>query len=567
MERTRTSAAGDAVKRARVLIIDDQPTNIELIETVLKQLGITEIRAVTDSRLAVEAMRELKPDLILLDLVMPFLSGFDLLQMLGAIIPQDEYLPILVLTGEGDPASKLRTLSLGATDMVQKPFATAEVMMRIRNLLRARFLHLEVQNQKEVLEQRVTERTDELSKALAELKASEEQMMRQVRLLAFSEMAGGVVHDFNNALMAVIGYSELLLGDPAMLDDRTTVVECLQTMNIAGRDAAHVVSRLRDFYRPRDVADLIALLDLNELLEQSVALTQPKWSNDALASSRTIQVQLDLEKLPLLNVNEAELRELATNLIFNAVDAMPRGGTITIRSRRHEMGALIEFSDTGIGMPEEVRSRCLEPFFSTKGDKGTGLGLSMVFGIVKRHSGRLDITSAVGRGTTFSIYIPLVDIEAERKAAECPAPHRTLRILVVDDEPVTRDVVTRYLQMDGHIVTVVSSAVAALTELETHAFDLLLTDHGMPGMSGLELVKCARRLRPEMPVLLLTGFGHEGLQSGDTPPGVDLVINKPVPPLKLRHAVAEAINLPRNVVPFPVPGDSVKPPEPVVKRG
>jgi signal transduction histidine kinase len=562
-----SSPPGDAEKRARVLIIDDQAGNIMLLEAVLLRLNITEIRAVTDSRLALEAMREFGPDLILLDLNMPYLTGFDLLQMFGAIIPKDEYLPILVLTGEIDPASKLRALSSGATDMVGKPFVTAEVMMRIRNLLRARFLHLEVQNQKEVLEQRVTERTEELSKAMAELKASEEQMMRQVRLLAFSEMAGGVVHDFNNALMAVIGYSELLLGDPAMLDDRATVVECLQTMNIAGRDAAHVVSRLRDFYRPRDIGDLIALLDLNELLEQSVAITQPKWSNDALASSRTIHVQLDLEKLPLLNVNEAELRELATNLIFNAVDAMPRGGTITIRSRRHEMGALIEFCDSGIGMPEEVRSRCLEPFFSTKGDKGTGLGLSMVFGIVKRHSGRLDVASTVGRGTTFSIYIPFVDVEAERQAAECPAPERPLRILLVDDEPVTRDVVTRYLQMDGHAVTAVASALDALTELETNPFDLLLTDHGMPGMSGLELVKCARRLRPEMPVLMLTGFGHEGLQSGDTPPGVDLVINKPVPPLKLRRAVADAIHPPNNVVPFNVVNDDAKPADALVKRG
>jgi signal transduction histidine kinase len=563
----RSSPPGDAEKRARVLIIDDEPGNIMLLEATLQRLGLAEIRAVTDSRLALDALREFGPDLILLDLNMPYLSGLDLLQMFGTIIPRDEYLPILVLTGETDPASKLRALSSGATDMVQKPFVSAEVMMRIRTLLRARFLHLEVQNQKEVLEQRVAERTEELSKALAELKASEAQMTRQVRLLAFSEMAGGVVHDFNNALMAVIGYSELLLGDAAMLDDRATVVECLQTMNIAGRDAAHVVSRLRDFYRPRDLGDVIALLDLNELLEQAVAITQPKWSNHALASSRTIEVQLDLEKLPLLNVNEAELRELATNLIFNAVDAMPRGGTIIVRSRRHEMGALLEFCDSGIGMPEEVRSRCLEPFFSTTGDKGTGLGLSMVFGIVKRHSGRLEVASTVGQGTTFSIYIPFVDVEAERQAAECPPPERPLRILVVDDEPVTRDVVTRYLQMDGHLVTAVSSALAALTELENNVFELLLTDHGMPGMSGLELVKCARRLCPGMPILMLTGFGQEGLHSGDKPPGVDVVINKPVPPLKLRRAVAEAILAPQNVVPFQLVREAATPPEPLVQRG
>ena len=568
MQTLNSSPIGTAERPARVLIIDDQVGNICVLQAVLEErLEISDSRGVTDSRLALDALREFAPDLILLDLNMPHLSGFDLLQMFGTVIPKDEYLPILVLTGETDSSAKLRALSSGATDILQKPFVSSEVMMRIRNLLRTRFLHLEVQNQKQVLEQRVTERTEELSKAMTELKASELQVMRQVRLHAFSEMAGGVVHDFNNALMAVIGYSELLLADPTMLEDKETALECLQTMNIAGRDAAHVVSRLRDFYRPRDIGDVIALIDLNELLEQAVALTQPKWSNDALASNRTIHVQLDLEKIPRLNVNEAEIRELVTNLIFNAVDAMPRGGTITIRTRRHEMGARLEVTDTGIGMPEEVRSRCLEPFFSTKGDKGTGLGLSMVFGIVKRHSGQLDIESAVGQGTTFSIYIPFIDVEAERQAAECPAPLKTLRILVVDDEPVTRDVVTRYLRMDGHLVTAVASALEALTELETSPFDLLLTDQGMPGMSGLELVKCARRLRPEMPVLMLTGFGHEGLMNGDKPPkGVDLLINKPVPPLKLRRAIAEAM-APKNVVPFPVVKEETPPVDAIAQRG
>lgn len=551
MSPTPTSSSPIAEKGARVLIIDDQVGNVCLLQAVLERLGVTLTKGVTDSRLALDALRDFQPDLILLDLNMPYLNGYDLLQIFGTVIPKDAYLPVLVLTGETDSSAKLRALSAGATDILQKPFVSSEVMMRIRNLLRTRFLHLEVQNQKQVLEQRVEERTGELTQALAELKETQGQVMRQVRLHAFSEMAGGVVHDFNNALMAVIGYSELLLADPAMLDDRATVTECLQTMNIAGRDAAHVVSRLRDFYRPRDIGDIIAAVDLNELIEQAVALTQPKWSNDALASSRTIEVKLDLEKLPVLNANEAELRELATNLIFNAVDAMPRGGTITLRSRRHEMGAMLEVCDSGTGMSEEIRSRCLEPFFSTKGEKGTGLGLSMVFGIVKRHCGTLDIKSAVGQGTTFSIYIPYLDLESDRKAAECPAPVHSLEILVVDDEPVTRDVVTRYLRMDGHKVVAVNNALDALTELESKPFDLLLTDHGMPGMSGLELVKCARRLHPDMPVIMLTGFGHEGLQSGDTPPGVDCIINKPVPPLKLRRAIADTIP-PRNVVPFPL---------------
>jgi signal transduction histidine kinase len=278
--------------------------------------------------------------------------------------------------------------------------------MRIRNLLRTRLLHLEHEQQNTILEQKVSERTAELTSALSELKQTQNQIVQQERLRAFGEMAGGVVHDFNNSLTSIIGYSDLLLNNADILADRSITLRHLKTMNTAGRDAAHVVSRLRDFYRSRESEDVFATVDLNEVIEQSVSLTQPKWKTQALTSGRKIEMKLDLEKLPPVSGNPAELREALTNLIFNAVDAMPAGGTVTLRSRTEDNAVLFEISDTGTGMSEDVRTRCLEPFFSTKGDKGTGLGLSMVFGIIKRHNGTLDIESAVDRGSTFRIRFP-----------------------------------------------------------------------------------------------------------------------------------------------------------------
>jgi signal transduction histidine kinase len=267
-------------------------------------------------------------------------------------------------------------------------------------------LHLELEKQNIVLEQKVSERTAELTTALTELKQTQNQIVQQERLRAFGEMAGGVVHDFNNSLMSIIGFSDLLLNNPDILADRSITVGHLKTMNTAGRDAAQVVSRLRNFYRSRESEDIFAAVDLNEVIEQSVSLTQPKWKTQALTSRRKIEVELDLKKLPPVSGNPAELREALTNLIFNAVDAMPAGGTVTLRSRAENNAVLFEISDTGTGMSEDVRTRCLEPFFSTKGDKGTGLGLSMVFGIIKRHNGTLDIESAVDRGSTFRIRFP-----------------------------------------------------------------------------------------------------------------------------------------------------------------
>jgi signal transduction histidine kinase len=401
-----SSITEDNLKKARILIIDDQVGNICLLQSVFNRTGFVNHTSLTDSREAIQRILELQPDLILLDLNMPNVTGFDVLHELQHNLPPNAFLPVLVITGESDSKMKRKSLAAGATDFLQRPFDMTELLMRIRNLLRTRLLHLELEKQNLVLEEKVSERTAELSSALTELKQTQKQIVQQERLHAFGEMAGGVVHDFNNALISIIGYSDLLLDDPDILADRSTALSYLKTMNTAGRDAAQVVSRLRNFYRSRESEDIFAAVDLNEVIEQSVSLTQPKWKTQALTSGRKIEMELDLEKLPPVSGNPAELREALTNLIFNAVDAMPAGGTVTLRSHPEDNAVLFEISDTGTGMSEDVRTRCLEPFFSTKGEKGTGLGLSMVFGIIKRHNGTVNIESAVGRGSTFRIRLP-----------------------------------------------------------------------------------------------------------------------------------------------------------------
>jgi signal transduction histidine kinase len=401
-----SSITEDNLKRARILIIDDQVGNICLLQSVFNRTGFVNHTSLTDSREAIQRILELQPDLILLDLNMPNVTGFDVLHELRTNLPPNAFLPVLVVTGESNPKTKRKSLAAGATDFLQRPFDMTELLMRIRNLLRTRLLHLELEKQNMVLEEKVSERTAELSSALTELKQTQKQIVQQERLRAFGEMAGGVVHDFNNALISIIGYSDILLEDPDILADRSMALSYLKTMNTAGRDAAQVVSRLRNFYRSRESEDIFAAVDLNEVIEESVSLTQPKWKTEALTSGRKIEMELDLEKIPPISGNPAELREALTNLIFNAVDAMPSGGTVTLRSHPEDHAVLFEISDTGTGMSEDVRTRCLEPFFSTKGDKGTGLGLSMVFGIIKRHNGTLDIESAVDRGSTFRIRLP-----------------------------------------------------------------------------------------------------------------------------------------------------------------
>jgi signal transduction histidine kinase len=384
-------------------MVDDEVSSTCLMTNFLNRIGYTQLRSINDSSGAFEAIESFRPDLILLDLNMPELDGFDILAALRAD-RRNEQIPVLVLTGDPSAANKRRALAAGATDLLVKPFDASEVSMRIRNLLHAHFLRLEIREQNRRLEARVRERTGELERALADLQAAQRQAVQQERLSAFGEMAGGVVHDFSNALMSVIGYSDILLSNAEARADDATALEYLRIINTAGRDGAHVVSRLRDFYRPRGAADLFEVLDLNEIATQAIALTKPRSAKRE--KEKVVSFQTDFGSNVMASGIGAELREVLTNLICNALDAIPRTGDVTLSTRLENDGAVVEVTDTGAGMTTEVKERCLEPFFTTKGDHGTGLGLAMVFGIIKRHQGTLEIDSEPGRGTTVRIRLP-----------------------------------------------------------------------------------------------------------------------------------------------------------------
>ncbi|MDR3401488.1 MAG: response regulator [Chthoniobacter sp.] len=529
----------DILRQGRILMVDDEVRSLCLLESVLDRLRFKHLRKLTDSTRILEEFEAFQPDLIITDIEMPELDGIQLVEQIRNYLPRESVLPILVLTGSNDTQIKRRALLAGATDILFKPFDSSEMQMRVRALLQMRMQHLEIQGQNRILEQKVAERTAALQKALAELQASQRQVVQQERFRAFGEMAGGVCHDFNNALMAIIGYSELLLENSALVDDRALLMDYLKTMNTAGRDASQVVSRLRDFYRPREESDVFSTVNVNDILEEVVPLTKPKWHGLALEGGRDIRVELELQKVPLVLGNGAELRETLMNLVFNAVDAMPNGGTITLRSVPLESAVQIEIADTGTGMSEEVRQRCLEPFFSTKGEHGTGLGLAMAFGIVRRHEGTLEIDTAPGQGTTFRLTLPCYHSSSSTVAAEEEKEvrltlDRSLRVLVVDDEPNTLEIVSGYLRGDGHRVLTAADGGEAMNRFMTEDFDLVITDHGMPGMNGLQLASALHRIDPTNPVILLTGFAFGPEQQ---PTSIDWVLKKPLVREELREAM------------------------------
>ena len=256
-----------------------------------------------------------------------------------------------------------------------------------------------------------------------------------------------------------------------------------------------------------------------------------------------MKVETDLQEVPPILGSRCDVRDVLTNLVFNAVDAMPKGGTITIRTRADGDHVLLEVRDSGIGMPESVRERCLEPFFSTKGGQGTGLGLALVRETVRRHHGLLDLRSAPGEGTTVSIRFPATGwvggSESESAPEEDVDGPPPLRILVVDDEPLVRRMLTEYLTLDGHSVETATNGRHALDKFRAGRYDLVIADRAMPEMNGDQLASAIRQLAFDEPFIMLTGFADLMQASAERPLGVDLVLGKPLTRAALRRAVAE----------------------------
>lgn len=393
-----------------------------------------------------------------------------------------------------------------------------------------------VVNSRDVTERKQAE--EGLRQALEELRQTQEQMIRQERLRALGEMASGIAHDFNNALSSVLGFSETLLMYPDVLNDREQATDFLKMIVTAAQDAASVVDRLSEFYRHRESSDKLQPLNLARLAEQTVNLTQPRWKGQAQSEGVTIGVYTQLQEVPDVMGDEQQLRQALTNLIFNAVDAMkPGGGTLKLVTYPEGESVVLEIGDTGSGMTEETRNRCLEPFFTTKGKKGTGMGLSMVYGIVRRHQGTIDIQTELGKGTTFVLKFPLQLAEASVEIEDAPlAATPALRVLVVESDPLVARVISTYLTSDGHTAECLSDGAAALQRFREAEgeFDLIIAAHVVPGMSGEQLAQAVKEHCPDKPFILLTSFA-----SGESiPAGVERVLTKPITIEAFRRAVS-----------------------------
>lgn len=582
-----------------ILIAEDSPTQAAQLRHILEQQGYR-VTSASNGKLALEAALECRPRLVISDVVMPEMTGYELCHH----IKSDARLagtPVILVTTLSDPQDVIRGLACRADNFILKPYDADQLLRRIQfvlvnsqmrqgeqpgmgleivfggqkhfitadrlqilNLLLSTYeaaiqrnkelsstrdtLHqtnLELQQLTHELEDRVTVRTRELQSTNEALRQAQQALIQQERLRALGQMASGIAHDINNAISPIALYTESLLEHETTLSSRAR--DSLITIQRAIDDVAQTVARMREFYRPTEAEVHLTCVDLNRLIQQVADLTRARWND--LPQRRGVMIELKTQPgadLPPVRGAEHEIRDALTNLVFNSVDAMPDGGTIEVTTRYVDGRVQLEVRDTGVGMDEETRRRCLEPFFTTKGKRGTGLGLAMVYGMAQRHDATVEVESERGAGTTirltFPAHVPSQPSSVKFRAE--PRPSRALRILLVDDDPALINSLRTTLENDGHFVTAAEGGQAGIdafqeAQRDSVPFEIVITDLGMPYVDGRQVIANVRATSPRTPIILLTGWGQQMHREREQPPQVDRLLAKPPRLRELRAALAE----------------------------
>jgi len=375
----------------------------------------------------------------------------------------------------------------------------------------------------------------ELQTAYADLKKAQDAMVKAEKYRAISELSAGVAHDFNNALSIILGRAQFLKS----VTQEKAVLKGLESIENASRDAASTVKRMQQFSRTVSQKPF-SRVDVNEMVRQVLETIEPRRKELAEVGDVQLDAVRKLQKVKPISGDTSELREALTNVVFNAMEAMPRGGKLTVRTGTRRDNVFIEVKDTGVGMPPEVQKKVLQPFFTTKAD-GMGLGLSLVYGTVKRHNGQIEINSEPDKGTAVTLLFP-IDLSAN-EVRETPEPYLTRKgtILIVDDNPEVIQTLRQVLESASHEVMAVTEGEEGIKKYRESKFDIVITDIGMPGISGLEVSRTIKAHDPAAKVLLITAWGVQLDQKQIEESGASLVIQKPFEKARILSAIEELL--------------------------
>jgi PAS domain S-box-containing protein len=387
-----------------------------------------------------------------------------------------------------------------------------------------------------------------IARDITERKQMQQQLFQSEKLRSLGELAGGVAHDFNNILAAILGRVQLLkmqFKTPSgVTEKRKSMVDLVRSLEIiekASFDGAETVRRIQEFSRKRADDKEFIQLNINELLDNALDFTRVRWKDNAESKGIKFDIHKTYSPVPSTLGSASELREVFTNLINNALDAMPEGGTIEVNTALEESTILIDITDTGVGIPEELQTRIFDPFFTTKGVQSTGLGMSISYGIISRHKGTVAVKSAEGKGTTFTIKLPVAEkpLEKRETVKSVPLKQREAKILIIEDEDEVRQLLSDILTSEGHKVEVASNGSEGIEIFKSTTFDLVFSDLGMPDMSGWEVADAIKRVNSLVPIVLITGWNVEKKNSEKENDCVDEVIQKPFEVKQVLRTVQE----------------------------
>jgi len=380
---------------------------------------------------------------------------------------------------------------------------------------------------------------EHLENAHRSLSVAQDRLLQSERLVALKEMAGGIAHDFNNVLGTIMGRVQLLLAWPT--DERTA--RGLKQVEASAQEAARTVARLQEFTRDRDEGSPEPV-DLLSVAREAVELTRPHWRDRIASSGGPVELELDLKPTAPVLGRFSELVDVVSNLIANAADALPNGGKIWVTTSQKEGEVSLSVRDNGTGMSPEVKSKIFFPFFTTKGKRGTGLGLSVAYGVVTRHRGEITVQSEEGKGSVFTLSFP-ASTPVPKKSEPAKSPLKKvgeLSILVVDDDENIRNVLSEMLDFMGHKVASARDGSEAFGFLDRATYDLVITDLGMPGISGWEVARRVKEKNPKTPVMLVSGWGAQIDPARVREAGIDLVLNKPFHLDDVRRSISEVLS-------------------------
>ena len=639
---------------ARVLVVDDEKSIRITLREFLQNEGY-EVQMAENAMEAREILKSGQFDVVLSDIIMPKLSGVELLAHIQRDSPNAK---VIIMTGEPTADTAAEALRRGAFDYLTKPISKEAVLKVVAKAAGLKSLEDENRTYRDRLEQLVEERTRELQQSgekyrsiveniglgialispgmeilelnhqmrvwfpdidpvsrpicyrafnnppreelcgycptcttlqdgqvheattitprpdgdrqyriisspiidetggvkaavemvedMTERLAMEAQLRQSQKLESMGTLASGIAHDINNTLAPITLYTDALLESEENLSDRAR--RFLTTIKQATGDIESTVNRLRMFYKKDGGGGVrIEPVDIRGLFEQVIDMTRPRWKDLPQKSGNTVEIKTEIpEASPALSGMESEIREALVNLVFNAVDAMPQGGTVTLKAVETDETVTLRIEDNGTGMSDEHKAKCLEPFFTTKGEGGSGLGLAMVFGTMRRHRGEIEIESEEGRGTTVLLHFPVLRSGNEGQAAEViPIDLPSLRILCIDDEPAVREALKAILEMDNHEVVIAANGKEGIRVFEERAegakgFDLVVTDLGMPDMDGWVVAEHIKSARPGTPVFLLSGWGNFIDDEEEGAKLVDAVLGKPPQISEIRKALQKS---------------------------